>query len=108
MGLIVSDVKDNLLSTNPDEEELLKPFLDGFDITWGRRREGMNTELSVYFLKPASNIEESYGFSREIMLVYSDYKNIEPRAIQAAEQFITDMPAFGRVENLNYFLISEK
>nr|WP_321352309.1 ATP-binding protein [uncultured Methanoregula sp.] len=107
MGTIVADVKDNLLSTNPEEEVLLKPFLDGFDITWGRRRKGVNTELSVYFLKPFPYIEESFGFSREIMLVYSDYKNIEPRAIQAAEHFITDMPATGRVENLNYFLISE-
>jgi len=107
MGTIHNDVKDNHLENFPSEEILLKPFLDGFDITFGRRRRGGTSEFSVYFLKPANNIQEAYGFSKEIMLVYSQYPNLEPRTIQAAEQFISDMPASGRVENLTFFLISE-
>ncbi|MFA4860918.1 AAA-like domain-containing protein [Methanoregula sp.] len=107
MGIIHSEVREQHLTHYPKEENLLKPFLDGFDITWGKKRKWGTSEYSVYFLKPANYIQEEYGFSREIMLVYSEYKNLEPRTIQAIEQFIKDMPAAGRVENLTYFLVSE-
>lgn len=107
MGTIHPDVKEQHLIIYPAEEEILKPFLNGFDITWGRRRKAFNTLLSVYFIKPAQYIEEAYGFSREILLVYSPYTNMESRTIQAAESFFKDSSAINRVENYNYFLISE-
>jgi hypothetical protein len=42
-----------------------------------------------------------------VLLVYSPYKSTEPRAIQAAERIFEELPFKGRVENLNYFLISD-
>lgn len=41
------------------------------------------------------------------MLVYSPFQQIEPRALQAAEQFLQDDPARGRVEKLTLILVSE-
>ncbi len=107
MGSIRIEVRDGHLNQYPEEEQLLKPFLDGFFVTWGRRRTAYNTELSVYFLNPEPFITESYGFDREIILVYSPFERMEARTIQAAETFLKDSPARGRVEQLNYFLISE-
>ena len=49
MGGIRAEVREDHLNTFSEEEELLKPFLDGFFVTWGRRRTAYNTELSVYF-----------------------------------------------------------
>jgi hypothetical protein len=95
------------LSLYPDEESILKPFLPVFSVTWGRRRQAYNTGLSVYFLKPEPSMSESFGFEQEIMLVYSSFNSIEPRAIQAAESFLFDVPARGRVERLTYYFISE-
>jgi hypothetical protein len=107
MGIIRAEVWDQHLSKYPLEADLLKPFLDGFSVTWGRRRTAYNTDLSVYFLRPESMITEAYGFSQEILLVYAPYDSIEARTIQAAEQFLTDDPGKGRVEKLNYFLVAE-
>ncbi len=107
MGIIHPDVKEKHLIFYPEQKSILKPFLNGFDITWARLRRAFNTDLSVYFIKPAENIKEAYGFSREIMLVYSNYEIMESRTIQAAELFLNEDPAKGRVENYNYFLVSE-
>ena len=51
-------------------------------------------------------MEETFGFSQEILLVISDYPSLEPRTIQAAEQFLFDDPGKGRLESLTYFLVS--
>lgn len=107
MGSIRSEVRDQHLSQFPDEEGFLKAYLHSFYVTWGRRRKAYGTELSVYFLNPESFMLESFGFEQEVMLVYSSYASIEPRAIQAAESFMLDDPAKGRVEKLTYFFVSE-
>ena len=106
MGTIHPDVTNNHLRGYPGERAFLTPFLAGFDITWGRRRSARNTELSVYFLKPEAFIAETFGFSQEILLVFSEYPTLEARTIQAAEQFLSDDPGKGRVERLTYFLVS--
>jgi len=55
---IKSEVRDLHLNSFPQEEALLKPFLAGFDVTWGRRRRAQNTELSVFFLARQSRNQE--------------------------------------------------
>lgn len=107
MGIIHSEVYYKHLEYYPEEESILKPFLNGFDITFASRRKAFNTELSVYFFKAEKNIEEAYGISREILVVYAPYNKLEPRTIQAAESFLKEPIAFGRVENLNFFVISD-
>jgi hypothetical protein len=107
MGNVRADVRDQHLRHYPEEESFLKAFLPGFFVTWGKRRKAFNTELSVYFLNPESFMTEAFGFEQEVMLVYSQYPTVEPRSVQAAEQFLADEPARGRVEKLTYFFVSE-
>jgi hypothetical protein len=107
MGYIHEDVKSIHLASHPQEEAVLKPFLNGFEVTWGRRRNAYNSSLSVYFLKPEAFMAEMFGFSQELMLLYHPYPRLEARTMQAAEQFITDEPGRGRVEKLTYLLVSE-
>ena len=107
MGTIKSEVREQHLRQFPDEESVIRPFLNGFDITWARRRRAYNSELSVYFLKPESFMAESYGFNREILLVYSPFDQMQARTIQGAESFLNESPADGRVEKINFFLISD-
>jgi hypothetical protein len=103
--VIKADVRIEHLAKFPDEEEWLKPFLPGFDVTWARRRKAYNTDLSVYFLKPHKNIQEAFGFEQELMLVYSPYPTLEARSIQAAEHLLQEEPARGRVERLTYLVL---
>ena len=52
-------------------------------------------------------MKESFGFNQELMLIYSPYPTLEPRTLQASEQFLEDDPARGRVEKLTLILLSE-
>ncbi|WP_224961819.1 AAA-like domain-containing protein [Geomonas subterranea] len=107
MGTIRTEVREQHLDQFPAEESFLKAFLPCFFVTWGRVRRAYNTDLSVYFLNPEPFMSEAYGFDQEIMLVYSKYPTLEQRAIQAAESFLSDYPAKGRVERLTYYFVSE-
>ncbi|WP_320169397.1 hypothetical protein [Maridesulfovibrio sp.] len=107
MGTIRREVRDNYLSRFPHEERMLTPFLSGFFVTWARERVEYNTSLKVFFLSPEDHFKESYGFDNELMLVYAPYQRMEPRTLQAIEQIFSQSPAKGRVETLNYFLVSD-
>jgi len=107
MGRIVPEVIAGHLEDYPNEEMHLRPFLQGFDITWAKRRRAFGSDLSVYFLKPEPHMERAFGFESEILTVYSAYDELEPRTIQAIEQFLFDEPARGRVDTMIAFIISE-
>ena len=107
MGRIVPEVTSGHLNQHPDEESILRPFVQNFDVTWARKRRAFGSELSVYFLKPEKHMERAFGFESEILAVYSQYDALEPRTFQAIEQFLSDEPARGRVDTMIVFLISE-
>lgn len=107
MGTIKSDVTAQHLSKHPNENDFLNPFLNGFDINWAKRTRAFNTEVSIYFLSPLDHFKETFGFENELLLVYSPFATMEPRTLQAVEQIFSASPAKGRVETLNYFLVSD-
>ena len=107
MGEIRSNVRNEYLINHPDDELNLKPFLNGFYVTWATAIKAYNTELKVFFLSPEDHMKTTYGFENELLLVYAPYPRMEPRTIQAIEQIYTESPAKGRVETLNYSLISD-
>ena len=107
MGTIVAEVDQGHLVKHPKERVLLQPLLENFDVTWARRRRAFGSELSVYFLKPARHMEKAFGFEAEILAIYSGYSELQPRTVQAIEQFLSDEPARGRVDTMVTFLISE-
>lgn len=107
MGTIRKDVRETYLLDHPEDESMLSPFLSGFFVTWGRQRKEYNALLKVFFLSPENHLKEAYGFENEIMLVYAPFPTMEPRTLQAVEQIFAQSPAKGRVETLNYFLVSD-
>jgi hypothetical protein len=107
MGRILPEVESDHLAAFPGEREIIRGFLSSFDVTWARRRRAFGSDLSVYFLKPEPHMDRAFGFESEILTVYSSYSCLEPRTMQAIEQFIAEEPARGRVNTLVVFLISE-
>lgn len=103
MGTIRTEVWEHHLNFHPEEEAILKPFLPGYFVTWASVRRAYNTELSVYFLNPEPFMAETFGFDREIMLVYSKYKRIQSCSIQAAEEFMSDDLVRGRAHYRTHF-----
>ena len=45
MGSIVSDVKTTFLMQHPEQENMLKAFLFGFDVTYAEKKVLNNTTL---------------------------------------------------------------
>lgn len=110
MGIIKDEVKIEHLSRFPQEEKLLEPLLNGFEISWGRERKAYNTSLSVYILSPEKHLAETFGFNTQLALFINHFWTMQPRAFQAISQILNDDPLNGRVDRNTFLLIcsSEK
>ncbi len=107
MGIIVNDVKSVFLKKYPDQEKILKPFLSGFDVTYSEKREVNNTVLFIYMLKPEKFIKEGFGLDKEILLAYSPFDELQPRALQGINMLFSVYPFRNRVDTLNCFVVSK-
>ena len=107
MGTIVNDIKTVFLPQYPEQEVMLKPFLNGFDITYAEKKMLNNTVLFAYLLKPEQYLSEAFGIDKEVMLAYSPYDEIQPRALQAANMLFDVFPFKNRVDTLNCFVVSK-
>ena len=106
MGYIRNDIKTHFLSVHEDQQEMLKPFLSGFNITYAEMVEINNTIIFAYMLKPEDFIKEAFGIERELLLAYSPYDEIQPRALQAFDLLFNKFPMKNRVDALNCFFVS--
>ncbi len=107
MGIIVTDVQNIYLSKYPDQENMLKPFLSGFDITYAEKKSINNTVVYAFLLKPEQFLSDAFGIDKEILMVYSDYSTLQPRTIQAVNMLFDVFPFRNRVDTLNCFVISK-
>lgn len=106
MGSIFTDVKNIYLPQYPEQEEMLKAFLFGFDVTYAEKKNLNNTTLHAFILKPENFISEAFGIEREILMVYSPYDQLQPRALQAVNMLFGVFPFRNRIDTLNCFVIS--
>ena len=107
MGVIVSDVKNMYLVEHAEQSDMLKTFLHGFDITYAEKRRLNNTIIYAFLLKPEAYITDAFGIDREIILAYSEYETLQPRALQAVDMLFDAFPFKNRVDSLNFFFISK-
>ena len=106
MGMIVTDVKNIYLEKHPEQINILKPFLNGFDVTYAEEKSLNNTKIYAFLLKPEEFISDAFGIDREILLAYSPYETLQPRSIQAVDMLFNVFPFKNRIDSLNCFLIS--
>lgn len=107
MGIIFPDIKNIFLSAHPEHENILKPFLNGFDVTYADKRTLNNTTIYAYMLKPEKYLSEAFGLDKEILLAFTPYPILQPRAIQAVDMLFNIFPFKNRVDTLNCFVISK-
>lgn len=107
MGIIHSDVKNVFLEEYLEQEKLLKPFLNGFDITYSEKKSINNTVVFTYMLKPELFISEAFGLEKEILLAFSPYEEFQPRSLQAVNLLFNIFPYSNRVDTLNCFFVSK-
>lgn len=107
MGVIMTEVRNNFLVDFPEHEEFLKPFLFGFDVSYAEQKRLNNTIIFAYLLKPENHMREAFGIDKELLLAYSPYNELQPRAIQAVNMLFNVFPFKNRIDTLNCFVISK-
>lgn len=82
MGRILPDVDDKYFRLYGEHRSLIKPFLHSFDITFAKQTTLYGAALHIFLAKPSRSISAMFGFSEEILIVYSFYDKLQPRIIQ--------------------------
>jgi hypothetical protein len=106
VGRIAHELVSHHLNRFPKERDLLVPFLTNFDVTWAQRHTAKNTSFSAYFLRPEQTIVDQFGIDAEVLLVISDFRDLQPRTMQAIDEFLSRAPALGRVDQTTFFVVS--
>lgn len=106
MGNITNDIRNIFLASHPEQEAVLKPFLNGFNVSYAEKKNLNNTTVFAYMLKPESFISEGFGIDKEILMVYSPFKELQPRAVQAVNMLFNTFPYKNRIDTLNCFVVS--
>ncbi len=105
MGKIIRDVREVFLRKYPEQEKILIPFQNGFDITHAEQHRINNTTLFAFMLKPEQFMKDSFGLESELLLAYSPYESLQPRALQAVNMLFKVFPYINRIDTLNCFLL---
>jgi hypothetical protein len=107
MGEIKREAYIAFFETHKKNNELIKMFLNGFNITFASEKHVSNTNVYAYILQPEDFMKEAFGFDRELLLVYSPYNHAEPRSLQAIDELYHQYPFSNRVDSLNCFFMSD-
>lgn len=108
LGNIFEAVRSIHFSQYPDEEEIIRPFLPGFTVTWAKHYFINSVGLSAYLLTPETFMKEAYGFTKQVLLAISMYEDTDTRTLHAIDTVFqsTDLEQKG-VETFCCFLVSK-
>lgn len=92
---------------NRDEKRIIENLSKVFFVTNGGEEFKLGTSTYRYCLvKPTDYFIHSFHLSREIVVVFSDYLNCEPRSLDAADHVYKTIPAQLRLDKGCNILIS--
>jgi hypothetical protein len=73
----------------PQDREVIRPFLFGFDVTYADTIARGKALAAYFILKAEPSIRDLLGLERELLLVYSPYKQFDARAVQLHDAVVT-------------------
>jgi hypothetical protein len=88
MGRIHPDANASHFLKNPDNRDVVKPFLEGFDVTRAFWHSKGHDRLACFYLKPSSTVAELFGIEREILLGYSPYQELQARTLKLHDEVL--------------------
>lgn len=107
MGVIGRDIEETFFRVHANCKEIVQPFVTHFNVNHAKIIREYNTKLYCFLLKPDAEMRNIFGFTEELLLVYSEYNTIQPRTIQAIESIFSQSPYKSRANPLVFFLVSE-
>ncbi len=107
MGTIDPELVKYLRKENPKTIDILSCFLDNFDVGFGAKRNLYNTDLFAFLMRPSETFAEIFGLSYEVLLIYSNYSEMQARTMQSISAIFNSDPAKGRAETLICIIVSD-
>lgn len=87
------------------EAEIVRRWSDLWFITSAGKRTVNKSDYKFMLAKPTSTVEEAFGITQEIVIVFSPYSNFEARTLEAYDYIVSDLIE-QRYEKICYVLIS--
>jgi hypothetical protein len=86
MGRIHHDAETAHFSRYPEHRDIVRPFLNGFDVTRAFWFSRGNDRIACFYLKPETFIAELVGIEREILLAYAPYPTLQARTLKLHDE----------------------
>lgn len=94
------------LASRPDIVAMLSTFKGDFDVTWARGMTLHGTQLFAILLSPEKHIRSGFGIENELLMVYHQYSNVQPRILHIVDKILTEAPCQGRAEPMAFVLLT--
>jgi len=93
---------------NNEEKKILSKLINDFYLTNGGGiiELGLTSKYKYCLFKPTSNYQELFNIEKEIIILFSEYENFEPRTLDAYDEIIKNNQDF-RIEKICSLLISK-
>ena len=89
MGIILDTVRKNY-DFSEDIENLLKPLLHSFDVTYMNKYEMGQSKWLYFFLKPERYMKDSFGFDRELLCAFFEYTDLHSSVASTVKHIATN------------------
>ena len=97
----------NLSAFSEEERRIINLFSKEWYITYGGEESslGLSSRYKFFLMKPTHEYQELFNIKREIIVVFSEYEALQPRALDAFEDVFSRLSAL-RPERIATVLIS--
>ena len=89
MGKILDTVRENY-DFSEDIEQLLKPLLHSFDVTYMNKYKIGKSKWLYFFLKPERYMKDSFGFDRELLCAFFEYTDLHSRNFEQINEILME------------------
>lgn len=91
----------------PNDRRLIPSLAREFTINWADRRSPANADLSIFLLQADKPMVDLFGFSQEVLAVYSPFRDLQQRVFQGIDALMAEMPVRGRADPMTCIVVSE-
>lgn len=99
--------KIKLEQFNQEEQKIIRTLGEAFYVTnGGRELTVAGCQYRYILVKPTENYAVNFNLQREIPVIFSDYKNFEPRSLDVAAEVAKVVPARLRLDRSCQIIIS--
>jgi len=105
---IHSDAKSAMSEHFTKEEiKIIRIWQKEWYVTFASKIKYGQTTFKYFLVKPTSNLEETIGVSREIVVVIHPYESFEARDLEVYERIYKQFPNEKRIERICYVIVSK-